>query len=320
VSLRANLTGERAIRSGIIASAVWLLLVGLVALLGPEGAAPASGWTRIGALAGIVLPLALIWTVVGMMRALAELKAEAEDLRAALVDMAAAARTPAIEAGPRAAGASLPASQPATQEARRPLPAARPARAAGLAAAAARRMAATARPASPSDSQSSLDLDAPAPVTVDRDDLIRALNFPDSPDDGAAVAALHAALRDPEAARLIRAAQDVIMLLAERGLYMDDRPPVPDRPGLWRRLAEGERGVALADLLAPSEPAAAEGVAAALRGDEVFRDTAHHFLRRWDKMLAQQVPGLDDARVMALADTRSGRAFALLAEASGSFA
>ena len=61
-----------------------------------------------------------------------------------------------------------------------------------------------------------------------------------------------------------------------------------------------------------------ETLAAALRADEVFRDAAHHFLRHWDRMLTRELPGLDDARVTALADTRSGRAFAVLAEAAGS--
>lgn len=179
-------------------------------------------------------------------------------------------------------------------------------------------MAAAPRP--PADPQSSLDLGGPAPVEVDRDDLIRALNFPDSPDDTGAIMALRSALRDPETARLIRAAQDVVMLLAGRGLYMDDRPPAPQRPELWRRLAEGQRGAALSGLIPDSGPDSSEAVTAALRTDEVFRDTAHHFLRRWDRMLAREVQGLDDARLVALADTRSARAFLLLAEASGSLA
>ena len=176
--------------------------------------------------------------------------------------------------------------------------------------------ATTGRPAEP---QPSLDLGGPSPVPVDTDDLIRALNFPDGPDDTVAVQSLRAALRDPETARLIRAAQDMVMLLATRGLYMDDRPLAPDRPDLWRRLAEGGRGAALAGIVVPSEPEVMEAAAAALRSDEVFRDAAHHFLRHWDRMLSRELPDLDNARVTALANTRSGRAFAVLAEAAGSF-
>lgn len=329
MSLRDRLADDRPLALGVAASVVWLLLVVLFALLGPEAAAPASGWARIGMLAGILTPLGLIWLAVGTARALVDLRAEASDLRAEMTRItdrmrapeAGATAGPAVsrplaqpdvamrEAAPRAAPAASPAQRGPAAAARQPSIAA---------AAAGRRMAAAPRPLA--DPQSSLDLGGPAPVEVDRDDLIRALNFPDSPDDTSAIAALRSALRDPETARLIRAAQDVVMLLAGRGLYMDDRPPAPQPPELWRRLAEGQRGAALSALIPDMGPDGGEAVAAALRTDEVFRDTAHHFLRRWDRMLAREVQGLDDARLMALADTRSARAFLLLAQASGSLA
>ena len=67
----------------------------------------------------------------------------------------------------------------------------------------------------------------------------------------------------------------------------------------------------------PLEPEASEALSEALRGDEVFRDTAHHFLRQWDRMLTRAAPSLDDVQLTALAATRSGRAFTTLAQATG---
>ena len=61
-----------------------------------------------------------------------------------------------------------------------------------------------------------------------------ALNFPDGPDDHEAIRCLRLALSHPELARLIRAAQDVVTLLASRGIYMDDIQVPETDPALWR--------------------------------------------------------------------------------------
>ena len=56
-----------------------------------------------------------------------------------------------------------------------------------------------------------------------------------------------------------------------------------------------------------------------LRNDDILRDAVHHFLRQYDRMLGREVSRLDDAQLVALSDTRSGRAFMLLGRVSGSF-
>ncbi|WP_407943237.1 hypothetical protein [Mangrovicoccus ximenensis] len=89
--------------------------------------------------------------------------------------------------------------------------------------------------------QGSLALDtAPPPPKLTVGDFIQALNFPEDPDDTDGFRALRLALKAPQAAPLIRAAQDVLTLMSQNGLYMDDLEPDHPKPELWRRFAAGE--------------------------------------------------------------------------------
>lgn len=155
------------------------------------------------------------------------------------------------------------------------------------------------------------------PVSVA--DFLTALNFPDTADDRAGFDALRRALQDPRAARLIRAAQDVLTLLSEDGIYMDDLVPDATAPDLWRRFARGERSGAVAGLGAVDDPEGLARAGARMREDAVFRDAAHHFLRHFDRMLEAFEPGARDTDLARLADTRSARAFMLLGRVTGIF-
>ncbi|AXC48761.1 hypothetical protein DRW48_02795 [Paracoccus suum] len=319
--LRRAAAEDRAIAAGLLVSAAWVVLFLLVWLFGPAGdGAARSGAARLVTLVGVFVPLVLIWMAVGTARALAGLRDEAHDLRAQLLAMrrgAPADLPPELQAGMEDAEAQmLPLDTPAPRAVAQPRREATPRTAAAPRASAGRaRTTAAAAPPQPS-----LDLGAPPAVEVDPHDLILALNFPDGPDDHDAVDALRRALADGETARLIRAAQDVITLLAARGLYMDD-VPAPNAPAeSWRRFVDGARGAALDGMDLPQpDPNAEAALAEALRSDEVFRDAAHHFLRHWDKLLGRAVPQLDDNGVRHLAATRSGRAFATLAQSTGIF-
>ncbi|MDO5620040.1 MAG: hypothetical protein Q4G24_01070 [Paracoccus sp. (in: a-proteobacteria)] len=284
---------------GAAVSGVWLLMVLAFWLLGPEGA-PQSGLARLATLIGVALPLVLIWLAVGLARAIATLRDEAAELRLQLATRGPGGATPA--------GAAVVPARPAMQ----PVPVQQPApRSAPASTAAA---APAPRPAPPADSrQASMSLQPPQPETsVSPRQLVLALNFPDGPEDRAAIAALRLALRDPDHARLLRAAQDVVTLLAGRGIFMDDLPTDTSEPALWRRFAAGERGGDILSLAAIDDDLAQDEIAAMLRNDEIFRDTAHHFLRHFDRMLTRIAPELDDPALAALTGTRSARAFMLL--------
>ncbi|WP_211341159.1 hypothetical protein [Paracoccus methylarcula] len=301
---------NREVIIGLALSLAWLLLLLLFWLLIPGEASPGSGGlTRILTITGAVMPFALIWMAVGVSRAVNRLRQEAAELRgnlSQLQELAAKRPKPSTTAPtPAASGVQMPRQPAPTIPAARPAtptpPAARPA-----------------RPAS-QPQQASLRFDAPEPIEIPSETLIRALNFPDDANDQETIAALRMALKDHETARVLRAAQDVVTLLAEHDIYMDDLPPDPVPPAIWRRFAGGERGEIAARIGGIHDEIALETAAALLRGDEIFRDTAHHFLRHFDLMLTRETPRLDDAQLAALADTRSARGFMLIGRAAGVF-
>lgn len=365
---------RRAVLRGLIASLGWVALAACLWLIGGDGAsAEAAGAGRgwLLALAGFVLPLALIWLAVWSALGLARLRAEAADLRAALSSLQPAPPVPAGrgagdraafrapgrgDAAPadpappdRAAADRAPADPPAAERAGSgragsdplahmapPLPAG-PAGAAATSAPASagwggagRRTAIPAPPASGGARahiegtpgrgdgvQGGLALGPAPPPELTATELFLALNFPDGPEDREAIRCLRLALGDPGLARLIRAAQDVVTLLAGQGIYMDDLALPEAHPRAWRCLAEGLRGARIASLAGAGDTATLAVVRGLLRRDEVFRDAAHHFLRQFDRLLARHAAGDDDGMLVALGETRSGRAFLLLAEATG---
>lgn len=154
---------------------------------------------------------------------------------------------------------------------------------------------------------------------VARADLVRALHFPEDEGDGEGFAALRRALGNRPARQLIQAAQDVLTLLSQDGIYTDDLVPDHTRPEIWRRFAQGERGHPVAQLGAIHERAALGAVMARMREDTIFRDTAHHFLRLFDRILENFEPEATDEELVALSDTRTARAFMLIGRAAGVF-
>ncbi|NNE86958.1 MAG: hypothetical protein HKN27_02685 [Silicimonas sp.] len=159
----------------------------------------------------------------------------------------------------------------------------------------------------------------PAPAAVSIEDFISALNFPETTEDREGFAALRKALADPRASRLIRASQDVLTLLSQDGIYMDDLRPDRSRPEIWRRFAAGERGLAIAGLGGIRDRSSLALSSSRMRQDQVFRDSAHHFLRAFDKTFSHLADGLSDHEIAAMAETRTARAFMLLGRVAGIF-
>lgn len=150
-------------------------------------------------------------------------------------------------------------------------------------------------------------------------DLIRALDFPRDANDREGFRALKLALRNQSLAHMLQAAEDVLNLLSQEGVYMDDLVPAPASAEAWRRFMDGVRGPEVAGVGGIEDPAALERARALIKSDPIFRDTALYFQRRFDGVLAEFGRAADDARLIELADTRSGRAFTLLARLGGAF-
>ena len=117
----------------------------------------------------------------------------------------------------------------------------------------------------------------------------------------------------------LQAAQDVLTLLSQDGIYTDDLAPDHTRPEMWRRFAQGERGRTVAQLGAIHERATLGAVMARMREDTIFRDAAHHFLRLFDRILEDFEPDATDEELVALSGTRTARAFMLIGRAAGVF-
>lgn len=158
-----------------------------------------------------------------------------------------------------------------------------------------------------------------APEPLPADILISALNFPESPEDQAGFRALRRALQHPSTGQLVQAAQDVLTLLSQDGIYMDDMSPDRAHPDLWRRFASGQRGGPITELGGIRDKAALAQVGSRMRQDTIFRDAVHHFLRKFDQLLTGFIPGASDGEVAAMTDTRSARAFMLLGRVAGAF-
>ncbi|MEZ5798154.1 MAG: hypothetical protein R3D63_12120 [Paracoccaceae bacterium] len=307
-------------------SVVWVVAVLAYILASPPGD-DVQTLGLVMTLLIVFLPLALIWVAVITLRSVRDLRAEAMRLQAAVDAM----RTSYMQTSAQVQATGLPPAvekkldeiASATRQAETVLATFTSRRDASLSVPSADRKAALAVPKpDPEAEEPRLALGTPAeemrpPLSVS--DFIRALHFPETPEDKEGFRALRLALEDRTVARLIRSAQDVLTLLSQEGIYMDDLKPELARPDLWRRFAAGERGRGIAALGGIRDRSSLALTAARMREDTVFRDAAHHFLRTFDKTFAVFEPNASDAELADLADTRTARAFMLFGRVAGVF-
>ncbi|MBK5934502.1 hypothetical protein C8N32_104192 [Rhodovulum imhoffii] len=269
-------------RASLIALGLSLLWLGIGALaLGPGGIRPQGAPGIVLTVLLLAVPVALIWIAARAVGTARELRAESARLRARMETLPP----------PKPAPVHMPS---------RPLrPAAHP---------------------DPDPRQTSLALNTPSQPDsppLPAADFLRAVNFPVSTTDKAGFRALRLALDTPGTAQLIRAAQDILELLSQAGLYMDDLSPAPADPTLWRRYARGARGAEIAGMATMQAPDTLSLIAARLQSDPVFSDAALHFQRHFERHLTRFAADATDEQLTGLAHTRSGRAFILLAQSAG---
>lgn len=313
-------TSDRFGRVELMAAAlslVWLVSVVAYVLTAPQGMGALG---LVMTLMMVFLPVALIWIAATTLRAVQELRAEATRLQSAVETMRAAYVQTQVQPSVEK---KLDEIERATRSAETVLATFTSRRDTSLSQPSADRKAALVTPAKASaDDQPALALGTPAedlrpPLSVA--DFVRALQFPESPEDREGFRALRLALEDRAVAKLIRAAQDVLTLLAQEGIFMDDLKPDRARPELWHSFAAGERGRAISGLGGIRDRSSLALTAGRMREDPVFRDAAHHFLRTFDRTFADFEKNATDTELVELADTRTARAFMLIGRVAGVF-
>ncbi|WP_417718371.1 hypothetical protein [Salipiger sp.] len=302
-------------------SLVWLVLSGVFFLtLGGEGT---DGLRFILTAMVIFLPVALIWVAATATRASrvmreesARLQSSIDAIRNAYIAQAQGGRG---DPAPGTIAKKLDEIAAAQRKTETALALFTSARAASATVA----VAPAPQPAGPEpEDQPALSLGTPAEALhppLANADFIRALNFPETAEDEGGFAALRRALKDRQAAQLIQAAQDVLTLLSQDGIYMDDLRPDMARPEIWRTFAKGTRGRAIAGLGGVRDRSSLALTAGRMKQDPIFRDAAHHFLRLFDRGFARFEPEASDSDVTDFASTRSARAFMLLGRVAGTF-
>ncbi len=151
------------------------------------------------------------------------------------------------------------------------------------------------------------------------DELLRALNFPTDEKDQDGFRALRIAMRHHNTSLCIRAAEDIMNLLSQDGIYMDDFTPTVAPAEIWRKFSAGERGPSVAAIGGIDDEEVSEKIRERMRSDAIFRDAALHFQRQFDSVLKLFCEKGTDAYLERLGNTRTGRTFMLLGRVGGSF-
>ncbi|MDA7964597.1 hypothetical protein [Ruegeria sp.] len=298
--------------AAIVLSAVWLVVSVLFLVLpGPQ-----QGGGFIVTFLAVFMPVAMIWVAAMAMRASRIMREESARLQTAID----AIRNAYVSQQQRAASSYEPAMGRKLDE----IAATAKKTESALATFSTNRTepARTSTPAPARGDQTSLELgttaeDITPPLPTDI--FIRALNFPETQTDTEGFDALRLALKDRKAAQIVQAAEDVLTLLSQEGIYMDDLRPDMARPEIWRQFAQGERGRSVAALGGIRDRSSLALTAARMKQDPIFRDAAHHFLRRFDHMIVDFEPEASDAELTDLGETRTARAFMLLGRVAGTF-
>jgi hypothetical protein len=307
-------------------SVLWLAMVAVFWAFLPGGAEGAglTAASLMMTVVGVVLPIVMIWVAAVTARTAREMRAEAQALKTSLEAMRSAWLNQSQIRGGQALEKKLDEVAIAARQAETALATFSTRRDSAASQPSADRKAALTvpKPPAPVDDQPALALGTPAeelvpPVSMA--DFIRAMQFPDNAEDKEGFRALRRALEDRTVAKLLRAAQDVLNLMAQDGIYMDDLKPDRARTELWRRFAKGERGREIAALGGVRDRSSLALTSGRMRTDTIFRDAAHHFLRQFDRTFTEFEKNASDQDVAEMAETRTARAFMLLGRVTGTF-
>jgi len=150
---------------------------------------------------------------------------------------------------------------------------------------------------------------------IDWAKFTRAANFPESEEDVETLDALYDVLTDPEAASLLQCAEDTLASLADIDLYMEDFTPGLAPVTAWQGHLDGTGGDAIGGVDAPVEQSR---IRAKLKGDKGFEHLCAKFMDRYEAMGRRMMGDTTDRKLIVdLSNTRTGRAYLMIAEAAG---
>lgn len=317
---------------GYALTALWIIAILLFFWFLPS--APADGGMPVAEKLlmafAILIPVALIWAAVFVAQTLRTLREETVALRSALDEIgrsvasgaagAAVSNDPALKSQ-LAEIAALTRQTDHRVSALAKQTAGRPAKPPGPRKDAALRDNGM-TPTSDSTAQPTLPLSGPdlverLPISIA--DFIRALDFPRTADDRDGFRILRRAMEERRLSKLLTVVQELLSVMSEDGIYMDDLHPDLPMARVWRRFANGERGLTISALGGIRDRAALTLVKSRMKTDADFRDKAHNFLREFDTVLRNFEQTADDDELQAMATTRTARAFMLLGRVAGTF-
>lgn len=257
-----------------------------------------------------ILPIALVWIGVLLLRRVAEVQRDARDLAAMLKRFQtgpsgnpAARVTPAPKGGAET-NAKLAALSTQMQQVEKALVAILAAKGAQI---------------DKTEPAAEILATAYSQDNPNWDELLHALNFPTDEKDRDGFRALRIAMGHRATSQCLRAAEDIMNLLSQDGIYTDDLSPEIAPAALWRQFAKGARGEEVAAVGGIHDTAAIAKVRSRMRSDPIFRDAALHFQRQFDITLRAFCDNGSDPQIEKLANTRTGRTFMLLGRVSGMF-
>jgi len=259
-----------------------------------------------------ILPMVLVWIGVLMLRRVAEVQQDARDLAAMLKRFQAgpsgnpAARVTVAPKGGTETNEKLAALSTQMQQVEKALVAILAANVETVAENGQSEGNQTVATLEPKDS-------------LNWDELLHALNFPTDEKDRDGFRALRIAMGHRATSQCLRAAEDIMNLLSQDGIYTDDLSPEIAPAALWRSFAKGARGEDVAAVGGIHDAAAIAKVRTRMRSDPIFRDAALHFQRQFDITLREFCANGSDPQIEKLANTRTGRTFMLLGRVSGMF-
>lgn len=169
------------------------------------------------------------------------------------------------------------------------------------------------------DADDDYDVDrAQAAGGLDWNKLVVAANFPENEEDKATLDALLEVIKDKQVADMLQSAEDVLSALADANLFMEDITPHHAPAERWRGyILDGDRRD-LIDLGGVRDPHAIEEATNTLHEREGFERTALVFLDRYESLLERLFRESPSNKLaVEMADTRTGRAYMLLARVTG---